>query len=318
MNIPIRPFRFSLLTGGASTKQAWIDKVCQAENLGYDSILFSDHVFNAMSPIAALAAAAGVTSRLRLGSYMFGNDFHHPLHLAQDAATIDVLSNGRFDFGLGTGYMNMDYAQLGIPLDAPIERINRLAESIRVIKEYFRCQPFTFEGKYYQIKAEAVSPKPVQRPHPTILMGGGGKRMIQLAAREANVVSFNPRTTRDGWFDFSSLSPEATDQKLQWFLEAAGERAGEIELSAIVPLVKITLHEREAFGALEKLRSDFNISDEHLTLDQTRESPHILVGSAAEVEDKLHQNRERFGISHYVFFEPIEMSMELVQRLAGK
>jgi probable F420-dependent oxidoreductase len=317
MHIPRRPFRFSLLTGGAETRQEWINKACQVEDLGYDSLLFGDHVHNAMSPIAAIAAGAAQTTTLRFGSYMFGNDFRHPLLLAQEAATVDVLSDGRLDLGLGAGYLHYDYSQLGLPLDSPGTRIERLEEAVRIIKGFFAGQPFEFQGKYYQVDAGVISPGPVQKPHPPILMGGGGKRMISLAAREANIVSFNPRTTREGWFDFSSVSPEATGQKLQWFIEAAGDRASEIEISLLVPVVKITDNEREALQVLEQFLRDFSVPEGVLTTDQLRESPHIFVGSLSAVQDKFLATRERFGILHYVFFEPLEASLEIVKQLAG-
>jgi probable F420-dependent oxidoreductase len=316
MHIPHRPFRFCMLTGGAETRQEWIDRACRAEDLGYDSLLFGDHVHNAMAPIAAISAGAAHTRTLRFGSYMFGNDFRHPLLLAQEAATLDVVSDGRLDLGMGTGYMHYDYNQLGLVLDSPGVRIDRLEEAVCIMKGYFAGQPYEHIGKHYQVKVNAISPAPVQKPHPPILMGGGGKRMITLAAREANVVSFNPRTTREGWFDFQSITAEATDQKLGWYMDAAGDRVGEIELSMIVPLVKITDHEREAVECVKQMMRDFGFP-ETLTLDQVRESPHIYTGSLQAVREKFHRNRERFGVSHYVFFEPLDTSKDIVKYLTG-
>lgn len=318
MKVPFRPFRFCVNTGGAATKQEWIDRACKAEDFGYDALLFSDHIFIPMSPAPAIAAAAMATTRLRFGSYMFGNDFRHPLLLAQDAASLDVLSDGRFDLGLGTGYLNIDYNHLGIPLDPPITRINRLEEATKIIKGYLAGQPFDFQGKYYQVKVSIINTVSVQKPNPPILMGGGGKRMLSLAAREADIVSLNVLTTREGWFDFTSISPEATEQKLKWVHETAGERDTRIELSILVPILKVTEQESEILEAVKEFRQIFNVSDEQVPFNRLIESPHVLLGSLSAIEEKIQANREKYGISHYVFFEPLEKSTQIVKRLAGQ
>jgi len=214
--------------------------------------------------------------------------------------------------------MHYDYTQLGLALDSPGVRIDRLEEAVKIMKGYFAGQAFEHHGKYYQVNATSISPAPVQKPHPPILMGGGGKRMISFAAREANLVSFSSRTTREGWFDFQSITSDATDQKVSWFIDAAGDRVGEIELSMIVPLVKITDNEREALEAIERFMSDFSFPKDLLTVDQVRESPHIFTGSLQALEEKFHRNRERYGVSHYVFFEPLDASMEICKNLAGR
>jgi probable F420-dependent oxidoreductase len=318
MNLPRKPFRFSVLTGGAATKQEWIDKACRAEDLGFDSLLFGDHVHNQMGPLPAMAAAAMATRTLRFGSYMFGNDFRNPVLLAHEALTVDQVSDGRLDLGLGTGYMFYDYTQLGITLDSPVTRIRRLEEAVKIIKGYFGGRPFEHQGKYYNVKIEHIGISPVQQPHPPILMGGGGKQMISLAAREADIVSFNPRTTREGWFDFTSVSLEATDQKMLWFLDAAGERAAQVELSMIVPICQMTKNERHSVEIVETFQKGYGVTDDHMTVEEGLASPHILLGSLDAIEEKVVAIRERFGVSHFVFSEPLEQKAEIVKRLAGR
>jgi probable F420-dependent oxidoreductase len=317
MKIPRRLFRFSVMTGGAASKQEWIDKACQAEDLGFDSLLFADHVHNHMGPIPAMAAAAMATRTLRFGSYMLGNDFRNPVLLAQEALTVDQVSDGRLDLGLGTGYMYYDYTQLGLVLDSPMTRIRRLEESIKIIKGYFAGKPFEHQGKYYNVKVDHISISPVQQPHPPILMGGGGKQMISLAAREADIFSFNPKTTREGWFDFNSISIEATDQKLQWFLDAAGERAAQVERSLAAPICQVTENEAQSLEIIENFLKGFGAPDD-VRVEDWLASPHVMLGSIDAIEEKFLAVRERYGVSHFVFFEPMEQKAEIVKRLAGR
>jgi probable F420-dependent oxidoreductase len=304
----IRPFRFGMITGGAPTKKEWIEKVRKAEDLGYHTLLFGDHLFYDLTPVAAMVSGADVTTRLRFGTYMFGNDFRHPLLLAKEAATLDVLTDGRFDFGIGTGYWHQDYAHLGIPLDSPGVRIDRLEEALQIIKSFFAGKPFSFQGKHYTLQVDSTSPTPVQSPHPPILMGGGGKRMISLAAREADHVSINLRTTRDGMLDYSSVTAHATNQKLEWFCQAAGDRIDQIELSALV-----TIHE-----SVEQFYAQWGTNESELPAGDVMNSPHALIGSEDAMVEKLLANRERFGISHFIFFEPVDASAGIVKRLSGQ
>jgi probable F420-dependent oxidoreductase len=308
MKPSIRPFRFGLFTGGAPTKKEWIEKVRKTENLGYDTLLFGDHVFYDLTPVAAIMSGADATTTLRFGTYMFGNDFRHPLLLAKEAATLDVLSDGRFELGIGTGYWYQDYAHLGIPLDPPGKRIDRLEEALKIVKSFFAGKPFSFDGNHYAVHVDNTSPVPVQSPHPPIIMGGGGRRMISLAAREADQVSFNPRTTLDGMLDYPTVTAHATVQKLEWFCQAAGERIHQIELSALV-----IIHE-----SVEQFYAYWGTNENQLSAEEVMNSPHTLIGSEDAMVEKLLSNRERFGISHFIFFEPIEASAGIVKRLSGQ
>jgi probable F420-dependent oxidoreductase len=182
---------------------------------------------------------------------VFGNDFRHPAVLAKEVATLDVLTDGRFELGLGTGYASDDYEKMGIQLQSPGIRVRRFEEAVHILKGLFADGAFTCEGDYYTIRDLDGLPKPVQKPHPPLLLGGGSKRILSFAAREAHIVGINPKTTSEGGLDFSSITPEATNQKIAWVQEAAGPRFSDIELNYLVFPV-VTDQRRQA--AEQKLR----------------------------------------------------------------
>jgi probable F420-dependent oxidoreductase len=309
------PFRFGINVSGAVSRAEWIAKARKAEALGYDTLLMSDHLHNELAPVAALVAAAETTSTLRLGSFVFGNDFRHPVLLAQEAATIDLLSDGRLEFGIGTGYWHEDYEQSGITLDPPGVRINRLVEAVQIIKGLFGDAPLTYHGEHYTVRGLDGLPKPVQRPHPPIMIGGGGRRVLSFAAREADIVSVNIKTTAEGTFDFSSLTAEAAAQKVAWVREAAGERFDRLTLNILVPALAITESRRQT--AEEMLRQS-GISGNVMSVEQALESPSVLCGTVDEIVEDLQVRRERYGFSYIVVWEPMEKFAPVVERLAGK
>src|SRR5918911_860639 len=201
-----RPFRFGLNTFGVTSLAAWKDLARRAEDQGYSTLSVADHTFTPLAPLSSLAMSAAFTNRLRLGTYVLGNDFWHPTIIAREAATIDLLSEGRLELGIGSGWRKGDYSERGLRLDPPGVRIERLEEAVRLIKQLFTGEPQSFSGKYYTTDGLVSRPTPVQRPHPPILIGGGGRRMLSLAARQADIVSLNLRTTSDGGLDFRSLT----------------------------------------------------------------------------------------------------------------
>lgn len=308
------PFRFGLNTFAAS-REAWIDTAQKAEALGYDTLLVSDHLQNQLAPLAALVAAAEVTTTLRVGSFVFGNDFRHPVFLAKEAATIDLLSGGRLGLGLGTGYARSDYEQSGIPLDRPGVRISRLAEAVQIIKGFFADAPFTFTGQYYTVRDLHGTPKPVQHPHPPIMLGGGGQRMLSLAAREADIVSVNIKTTAEGGFDFSSITAEAAAQKVAWVRQAAGVRFDTLTLNILVPLVAVTDKRRQA---ADQMLRQYNVPENVLNVEQVLESPSALIGTVDQIVEDLQARRERYGFSYIVVWQPMEQFAPVVERLAGR
>ena len=311
-----RPFRFGVLTGGAPSRAEWVGQARRAEELGYSTLLLSDHVGTALAPIAALATAAAATTTLRIGSQVFGNDFRHPVLLAKEAATLDLLSEGRLELGLGTGYSKADYDQTGIPLEPPGVRVSRFAEAVRIIKGAQSEEPFSFSGTYYTVRDLALRPKPAQRPHPPIVIGGAGRRILSLAAREADIVSINVRTTAEGQFDQTSFSPEAVAQAVEWVRRAAGARFGDRELSVLVPFVQVTNGGRR--HAAEQLLQRRRLVGQ-MTADQLLETPKTLLGSVDDICEALTAHRQRLGLSYPVIFaQHMEAFAPVVARLAGR
>ena len=313
-----RAFRFGILTGGAASRKAWIDKAKRAESLGYSTLLIDDHLYNTFALLTALMSAADATTSLRVGSLVCGNDFRHPAVLAKEAATLDVLTDGRFELGLGTGYASHDYEQMGIPLQAPGTRVSRFEEAVQIIKGLFADDAFTCEGKYYTIRNLNGLPKPVQKPHPPFLLGGGSKRILSFAAREANIVGINPKTTAEGGLDFSSVTPEATDQKIDWVREAAGTRFSDIELNNLIFPV-VTDHRRQAVE--EKLR-EWGMPTDNDSVDWMLASPHFLFGTVDQMSEDLQARRQRFGLSYiavgeYFQSDVMERFAPVIAKLAG-
>jgi len=307
------PFRFGLNTS-ASSREAWIDKAQRAEASGYDTLLVSDHLNVPFAPFAALVAAADATTTLRVGSYVFGNDFRHPVYLAREAATIDKFSEGRFDLGLGTGWLRSDYEMSGIPLDRPGVRVSRLTEAVQIIKGFFAEGPFTFTGKYYTVRNLKGTPKSIQRPYPPLMLGGGGQRMLSLAAREADIVSVNAKTTAAGGLNFGSLTAEAAAQKVAWVRQAAGQRFDDLTLNILVPLVAITDKRHQA---AEQMLQQWNVPESILSVEQVLESPSALIGTVDQIVEDLQARRERYGFSYIVVWAMEEFA-PVVERLAGR
>ena len=313
-----RGFRFGLLTGGAASQKEWTDKARQAEALGYSTLSIDDHLYNPFAVLTALVSAADATTSLRVGSLVFGNDFRHPVVLAKEAATLDVLTDGRFELGLGTGYSREDYEQLGIELQSPGMRVSRFEEAVQVIKGLFAEEAFNYAGKYYTIRDLNGLPKPVQKPHPPLLVGGGSKRMLSIAVREADIVGINIRTTAEGGLDFSSATPEATDQKITWVREAAGAQFDDLELNVLVfPMV--TDQPRKA--AEQILRKWKRPTDEASIDGFLAESP-SLFGTVDQIVEDLQARRQRFGFSYislgeYFQEDVMERFAPVVARLAG-
>jgi probable F420-dependent oxidoreductase len=285
--------------------------VRNVEALGYSTFLALDHFVRGFDPIAELAAAAAITTRLRVGSLVFDNDFRHPALLAKAVASIDVISGGRFEFGLGAGWLKEEYDQSGIPFDSAGVRIERMVEALHLIKQIFVEKKTTFHGKYYQVTDLILPPKPVQQPHPPIVIGGGSKRVLSIAAQEADIVSITTRALPDGAKDFHDMTAEATDRKIGWVRDAAGDRFPDIELNVMSTSVEIT-DDRNA--AAQRLANQFD-----LTPDEILGSPTVLIGTPDQIAETLIERRDRFGISYITILEAVyEEFAPVVQLLAGK
>jgi probable F420-dependent oxidoreductase len=307
-----RRFRFGVQLAGAPSRKEWLAKVRRAEDLGYTSLLMPDHFGGQLAPIPALVTVAE-NSDLRIGTLVLDNDYKHPVVLAKEAATIDLLTEGRLELGIGAGWMRTDYEQSGIPYDAPKVRVDRFEESLTVLKKAFAEGSFSFDGMHYRISNYDGQPKPVQRPHPPILIGAGGKRMLEIAAREADIVGINPNMSpgevnievgRDG-------TGERTDRKLAWVREAAGDRYDEIEFNTLVFIVSVT-EDRHAFAADFAPRFG-------LTAEEGLDVPQALVGTLDEICDEIQARRDRWALSYYTISEgAIEALAPVVERLAGR
>jgi probable F420-dependent oxidoreductase len=313
--MPRHPFRFGVNVYEAANRDEWIAKAQKIEALGYDTLFVADHA-HTFPPIAGMMAAAAATTTLRIGSNVFANDFRHPMMLAREVAAVDVFSNGRLVLGLGTGFYRSDYDQSGIPLDSPGVRVGRLEEAIQIIKGSFTTAPFSFTGKHYTIHDFSLAPMPVQQPHPPILLGGGGPRLLALAAREADIVSFGMRTTRAGGFDTTSISPDATAQKVAWVKKAAGERLEQLEFSILAGYATVT---GDRVGAAEQMADGWRGSGVDIIAKQILESPTTLIGTVDEIVADLQQAHEQYGFSFIVIGDDqIDEFAPIVEQLAGK
>src|SRR4051812_37925806 len=243
----LKPFRFAVIAYKATSKDEWVSKARYIEQAGYSTLLVPDHPREQLAPVPAILAAAEATNTLRVGSYVFNNDFRHPVMLAKEAATLDVLADGRFECGLGAGYERSEYEQCGVVYDPAPVRVRRLAEAVQVIKKVFAEEPATFSGDFYTINNLNGFPKPIQRPHPPLLVGGAGKQLLSLAAREANIVSIAAKALSDGsGLDVTTTTAAATMQKIDWIRQAAGERFDALELNIIIFAAIVTENRSQA------------------------------------------------------------------------
>jgi probable F420-dependent oxidoreductase len=267
-----------------------------AEAAGFDTLLVSDHFGPRMSAAPALVLAAQATERMRVGSFVYDNDFRHPGLLAQEAASIDLLTDGRFDFGIGAGWLRSEYDAAGLDFAPGKVRVERLAESIQVIKSLLAGSPVSYEGQHYRLKELTAGFKTVQQPHPPFIIGGGGPGLLTLAAREADIVSIMPRSKRDGaGLEDSDASAESFDRKVALIRQAAGDRFGRLELNTLVQEVIVT-DDRPA--AAQNIAQDWEMSPAELL-----ESPLLLIGSPGQLGEQLIARRERFGLSYISIFE---------------
>jgi len=306
-----RRFRFGAQVAHASHGD-WAATARQVEEFGYSTLLMPDHFDDQLAPVPALTAAAAATTRLRVGSLVFDNDYRHPLVLAKESATLDVLSGGRFELGLGAGWQRSDYEQSGIACDRAATRIDRLAEALAVVKGLWAGGCFSYAGRHYTITGHPGTPRPAQRPHPPILVGGGGRRVLAVAGREADIVSvnFDLRAGSVGSHIGASGTSEATAQKLCWLREAAGPRFGDLELSVTVFVAAITGARHDVAAGIGR---GFGLPAEDVL-----GTPHFLLGTLDQMADDLVRRREELGFSYVVFSGGSWREMApLVARLAG-
>lgn len=305
-----RKFRFGVQVGAAMPAGEWAEQARRAEDIGYDILLMPDH-FNpkllAYGP--ALMAAAGATTELRIGTFVIDNDFRHPALLANELRTLDLLSGGRLEIGLGAGWQLEDYEKPGIPFDPPGVRVTRLVEAVEILKALFTQDVVNFSGAHYQItEMEGIGPG-VQTPHPPLLIGAGGRRMIEFATQEADIVAIAHPARREGGL-VPTIEREEVATRVDQIREVAGNRFDQIELNVLVQRVNIT---EDPESTINDLAEEWQKPVEEII-----DSPYALIGPVDAIVEKLIRNREDFGISYYVVFAPHLESFEpVVRRLAG-
>ena len=308
-----RRFRFAAQVASAASGKEWAETARQAEDLGFSTLTMPDHFGDQLAPVPALMAAAAATEQLRIGSLVFDNDYRHPLVLAKEAATLDLLSDGRLELGLGAGWMRTDYEQSGIAYDPPGVRVDRFAEGVEVIAGLLSSDgPYSFAGKHYTVREHTLLPRPVQRPRPPLILGGGGRRVLTIAAQWADIVGINVnlRAGTGGSEAAPNATPDATRQKIAWVKEAAGDRFDDLELNSLIGFAIIT-DDRQ--GVVDAMAPHFGIDP-----GDAVHVPLALVGTLDEMADELQWRREEYGISYFsVEADCWEAIAPVVARLAG-
>lgn len=311
---PIKPFRFGVQLKQAPSGPEWVEQARRIEAHGYDVATMPDHFDDQFAPVPALQAVLSATTTLRAGALVFDNDYKHPLVLAKELATMDVLSGGRVEIGLGAGWMIADYEQAGMAYDRAGVRIDRFVEGLAVIKGVMGSEPFSFEGEHYTIRGHDGFPKPVQSPHPPVIIGGGGPRVLGIAAREADIVGVNG-TLHAGVIGpdaISTMTRDAVVDKVAIVADAA-EQAGRldhIEMNVRTFFVSVT-DDRDA--QVSAMASMIGVDEQMIV-----ESPFALIGDVEQICDTLVARREEFGFS-YVIVGGLEADdfAPVVARLAG-
>jgi probable F420-dependent oxidoreductase len=286
-----RPFRFGVQYTG-NTLAEWQGMARKLEDLGFSTLVTQDHYGAQLAPMPSLVSAAAVTSRIRLGPLVLDNDFRHPAAMVKEAATVDVLTGGRLELGLGAGWLMPDYTKTGIVFASPGERFERLREAVAITKLFFsEPEKMSFQGKYYQIDGLDTQPKAVQTPHPPLLIGGRQKRMLALAAREADIVSISmlDRLVRTAG-DETPLPTFA--EKVGWVRDAAGARFDEIEIHVMAANAEVT---DDAKGAIESIAERLK-----QTPEEVLNTPATLIGSVDEIAERLMMWREHCQVSYFV------------------
>jgi probable F420-dependent oxidoreductase len=313
----IKPFRFSAGIPPTDSRADFVDQVRQVEQLGYSGLLLSDHLINRFAPISALAVAAAVTSRLRLGSFVFNNDLRHPVVLAQELATLDRLSDGRLEIGIGAGWNIPEYDAAGLSFDPGPVRIDRLSESVVVLKQLLSGGPVDVQGRFYRVKGFAEFAHPVQRPHPPFFIGGGSPRLLRLAAREADIVGLAPRVRPDGLADVRGAMLPGSEEKARIIRETAPDRLEQLEINTYPSLgAAVTDAARPAARALaDRLRRRYGVE---LSGDEILASPHVFIGSTSSLVEKFQSLRERLGINYIFVGDEFRDFAPIVEQLSGR
>ncbi len=307
-----RPFRFGVQAAGAASRAEWVGLATRAEDLGYSVLTMPDHFDDQLAPVPALMTVADATTSLRIGALVWDNDYKHPVVLAKELATMDLLSEGRLEIGIGAGWMISDYERAGMTYDRAGVRIDRFEEGLAVVKGLMGAEPFSFEGEHYRITGMNGTPKPVQAPCPPILIGGGGKRVLSIAAREADIIGVNASMHAGvvGPDAIATMTAESVDEKVAIVKAAAGPRLEQIEMNVRVFMVQVT---EDRAGTVSFLASAIGVEEQMIET-----TPFALVGPPSKLIDDLLERRERWGFSYIIVGGgDVEAFAPVVAALAG-
>jgi probable F420-dependent oxidoreductase len=320
------PFRFAVQSFSASSATEWRERVRRVETLGYSALHLADHILGPgkviaaanhpiqeLAAIPAMAVAAAATTTLRVGCRVFCVDYRHPAVLAKEVATLDLLSEGRIEIGLGAGWLRGEYEAIGMNFDPISIRIERLSEVVRFLKAHFAGGQLGIEGQHVTVHGYAGAPQPVQKPHPPIMIGGGSRRILELAGREADIVSFNfnNRAGRLGPEGIANSTEEKTLEKLSWVRESAGPRFADLEFEIGAYFTSVG---EGAEAAVDGMAKAFGLTPEEL-----RRHPHGLFGTVDEICDELVRRREMFGINYITVPDTtLDAFAPVVAKLTGR
>ncbi len=318
-----RPFRFAVQAVKARSAGEWRDLAQQVEDLGYSTLFLADHYLGKgpamqaahqfpqhVAPIAAMATAAAHTTSLRIGCRVFCIDYHVPAVLAKEAATLDLLSDGRLEFGIGAGWSEHEYDAIGLTFGSPADRVAKLKEVVALFVAQCTGEQLDLDGEYVTAKGYAALPLPAQRPHPPIMIGGARKGVLSFAARVAQIVSIN-NVPFDAVND-AGLTPQAeAERRLEYVRAAAGDRFPDLEIEASPFFTRIT---DDPLGAAAQIASMAGIREDGLV-----EHPNVLLGTVAELTDRLLERREAYGVN-YVTVQQSEVDAfaPIVDALTGR
>lgn len=314
----MKPIRVGVLAEHAQTPEQLLGTARRAEASGCSTLLIRDHLvedpfLHQLAPLTALTAVAAATTRLRVGTMVLANDFRHPSVLAKEIATLDVLSGGRVELGIGAGFLRRDYEAGGMRFDEPRDRVGRLEESLRLLKALFGPGAVTFDGRHYRLAGLDSHPKPVQRPHPPLHVAAAQPRMLAIAGREADIVNLQGVSTTHGVMseDLDARSPKGVAERIERVRTAAGDRADDVELSTIATLV-VTDRPRDAAAEMARTRGW------GLTAEQVLAMPAVLAGPPDHVVETMRRRREQYGLSYFIVSDSaLDAAVPVLERLAA-
>jgi probable F420-dependent oxidoreductase len=307
----VRPFRFAVNASRARSAKEWRETARQTEALGYNVLLMPDHITDQLAPVPALTAAAEATTTLRIGSFVFDNDYRNPVMLAKETATLDLLSSGRLEFGVGAGWNTRDYEQLGIPYDPPKTRVDRMEEALVLIKRLWTESSVTHSGPHYRVRGATVLPRTIQRPHPPVMVAGGGPRMLGIAARLAEIVALAPAVNERGGPRLRTVTYRSAEDRISRLRHVAPSRFDALEINVIVFDAQVTDARQSLLAALAARLK--------LTVTALVATPFFMYGSHASLVEELLARRERTGISYIALpSAAMEAFAPVVAELHGK